>query len=152
MLPTTECSANNFPGSAQDILVNVLLQESPTAVDPRGCEEFRTTMKVHKKLIYRWQMPPDAVCVYKRQSVLFHSHGGATYTALTDACVRRTPNIAYNLTPSMRGSPLAIRFIFGMGKLEWLGYNLVKVAWWSTQSFGYNTSTWQTHRQTATSP
>jgi len=32
-------------------------------------------------------------------------------------------------------------------KLEWLGYNLVKVAWWSTQSFGHNTSTWQTHRQ-----
>jgi len=34
------------------------------------------------------------------------------------------------------------------GKLEWLGYNLVKVAWWSTQSFGHNTSTWQTDRHT----
>jgi len=33
------------------------------------------------------------------------------------------------------------------GKLEWLGYNLVKVAWWSTQSCGYSTSTWQSHRQ-----
>jgi len=34
-----------------------------------------------------------------------------------------------------------------MRKLEWLGYNPVKVAWWSTQSSGHNTSTWQTHRQ-----
>jgi len=40
-----------------------------------------------------------------------------------------------------------VGFIFGVGKLEWLGYNLVKIAWWATQSFGHNTSTWQTHRQ-----
>jgi len=33
-----------------------------------------------------------------------------------------------------------------MGKLEWLGYNLVTVAWWPTQSFGHNISTWQTDR------
>jgi len=46
-----------------------------------------------------------------------------------------------------RGSPRAIGFIFRTEKLEWLGYNLVKVAWWSTQSFEHNTSTWQTHRQ-----
>jgi len=57
-----------------------------------------------------------------------------------------------HLTPSRRSIPRAIGFIFGMGKLEWLGYNLVKVAWWSTHSFGHNTSTWQTHGQTATSP
>jgi len=30
------------------------------------------------------------------------------------------------------------------GKTRMAGYNLVKVAWWSTQSFGHNTSTWQT--------
>jgi len=42
--------------------------------------------------------------------------------------------------------------LFGMGKLEWLGYNLVKVEWRSTQSFRHNTSMWQTHRQTDTSP
>jgi len=41
--------------------------------------------------------------------------------------------------------PWAIRFIFDMGKLEWMGDSLVKVAWWSTRSFGHNTSTWQTH-------
>jgi len=54
------------------------------------------------------------------------------------------------LRPRWGRCPRAIRFMFGMGKLEWLGYNLVKVAWWSTQSFGHNTSTWQTHtdRQT----
>jgi len=28
-----------------------------------------------------------------------------------------------------------------------LDYNPVKVIWWSTQLFGHNTSTWQTHRQ-----
>jgi len=39
----------------------------------------------------------------------------------------------------------SIPYISGTGKLEWLGYNLVKVARWSTQSFGHNTSTWQTH-------
>jgi len=45
--------------------------------------------------------------------------------------------------PQWGESPRAIGFIFGVGKLEWLGYNLVKVAWWSTQSFGHSTSTWQ---------
>jgi len=58
---------------------------------------------------------------------------------------------AYNPSPiwcpEWVGYPWAVGFIFGVGKLEWLGYNLVKVAWWSTQSFGHNTSTWQTHRQ-----
>jgi len=46
------------------------------------------------------------------------------------------------------GSLGAIGFIFGLGKLEWLGYNLVKVAWWSSQSLRHNTSTWQTDRLT----
>jgi len=45
------------------------------------------------------------------------------------------------------GSPRSIGFIFDTGKLEWPGCSLVKVAWWSTQSFGHNASTWQTHRQ-----
>jgi len=38
--------------------------------------------------------------------------------------------------PRWRRSLRAIWFILGMGKLEWLGYKLVKVAWWSTQCFG----------------
>jgi len=46
--------------------------------------------------------------------------------------------------PQWEGSPQAIRFIFGTWKLEWLGYNLAMDAWWSTQSSGHNTSTWQT--------
>jgi len=60
-----------------------------------------------------------------------------------------TVRITYpqNVKLSMKGFPWAIGFIFGVGKLEWLGYSLVKVESWSTQSFGYNTSTWQTHRQ-----
>jgi len=49
---------------------------------------------------------------------------------------------------SWRGFSRTIGFVFGVGKLEWLGYNLVKIAWWSTQSFGHNTSTWQTLRRT----
>jgi len=49
--------------------------------------------------------------------------------------------------PQWGRSPRAIGFIFSTEKLEWLGYNLVKVAWWSTLSYGHNTSTWQTHRQ-----
>jgi len=40
------------------------------------------------------------------------------------------------LTPSMGGFPGAIGFIFGMGKLEWLGYYLVKFAWWSISRLG----------------
>jgi len=35
-----------------------------------------------------------------------------------------------------------------MGKLEWLGYNLVKMTWWSTQLLKHNTWTWQTHSHT----
>jgi len=49
-----------------------------------------------------------------------------------------------HLTPSVRGSPRAIGFaksgtpgfIFGVGKLEWLDYDLVKVAWWLTHCVG----------------
>jgi len=57
--------------------------------------------------------------------------------------------------PQWGGSPRDIGFIFGMGKLEWLDYNLVKVTWWSIQLFGHSTSTWQdtqTDTQTFTSP
>jgi len=53
------------------------------------------------------------------------------------------------LMPSTKGIPQATGFIFGTEKLEWLGYNLVKVAWWSTQSFGHNTSTWHTDSHVA---
>jgi len=49
--------------------------------------------------------------------------------------------------PQWGGFPRAIGFLIVMEKLEWLGYNLMKVAWWLTQSFGHSTSTWQTHRQ-----
>jgi len=52
-----------------------------------------------------------------------------------------------HLTLSTKETPSSYRVIFGTEKLEWVGYNLVKVAWWSTQSFGHNTSTWQTYRQ-----
>jgi len=77
-----------------------------------------------------------------------------------DACQRRIHNTAYRPTTSSHsiwcsqwgGFFRAIGFIFGVGKLERLGYNLVKVAWRSTLSIGHNTSTWQTDTQTATSP
>jgi len=45
------------------------------------------------------------------------------------------------------GSTRAIGSIFDMRRLEWMGYNLVNVACWSTQSVGHSTSTWQTDRQ-----
>jgi len=50
-------------------------------------------------------------------------------------------------------SPRAIGFTFGMGKLELLGCNLVKVSWWSNRSFGtyINVTDTQTHWHTATS-
>jgi len=38
--------------------------------------------------------------------------------------------------PKWGGSLRAIGFIFSVGKLEWLGYNLMKIVWRSTQSFG----------------
>jgi len=62
-------------------------------------------------------------------------HGGVFPTLCT---IRR---------PKWGRSPRVIGWIFGTKKPEWLGYNLVKVARWSTQSFGHNTSTWRTHRQ-----
>jgi len=55
------------------------------------------------------------------------------------------PSTIWN--PQWVGYPRAIGFISGMEILEWLGYNPVKVAWWSIQSFEHNTSTQQTHRQ-----
>jgi len=47
-----------------------------------------------------------------------------------------------------RYGSIIFEFYFARGKLEWLEYNLVKVAWWSTRLFGHSTSTWQTDRQT----
>jgi len=44
--------------------------------------------------------------------------------------------------PQWGGSSWAIGFTFGTGTLEQLGYNLVKVARWSTPLLGHNTSTW----------
>jgi len=71
----------------------------------------------------------------------------------TDA--RRILSIAYLRhsiwRPRWLRSHRAIGFISGRRKLKWLGYNLVKVTWWSTQSFGRNISTWQTDRHTASS-
>jgi len=44
----------------------------------------------------------------------------------------------------------SIGFIFDTGKTRMAGLQSGEVAWWSTHSFGHNTSTWQT--QTTTSP
>jgi len=64
--------------------------------------------------------------------------------AAKQLCEQHIPNI---WCPQWGGSPQCIRFIFGTQKLEWLGYNLAKVARWSAWSFGHNTSTWQTASQ-----
>jgi len=108
-----------------------------------ACGHYHHTAKntLYSILIYHWQMLPDAVYMHKHQSLLFHSHGGATHTASSDACARRIPDIAYHLTPSMKGIPSSYRVHIWYGKREWL----VKIAWWSTQSFGHNKSTRQTH-------
>jgi len=87
-----------------------------------------------KKLSYRWQTA--------RHMRMLKFHAGLSRAALWWMTV-----IFSHLTPSMRRSSGAIGFIFGTEKLEWLGYNQVKVAWRSTQLFGHNTSMWQTHTQ-----
>jgi len=79
--------------------------------------------------------------IQTRSSAIADKPPDAGLTGFCD-CYQRLSH----LTPSLRGSPRTIRFIFGMEELEWLSYNLVKVARRSTQSFGHNTSTWQTHR------
>jgi len=43
--------------------------------------------------------------------------------------------------------PSSYRVHIWHGKTRTAGLQMVKVAWWSTQSFGHNTSTWQTYRQ-----
>jgi len=57
-------------------------------------------------------------------------------------------------TPPLGGFPTSRRNIaipFGMGKLEWLGYQMVKTFWRYLYSFWRNSWTWQTdgHRVTA---
>jgi len=113
-------------------------------------DDVATMSNCDRRTLRQWKKRSSTIadkCRPTPSPVLFHSHGGATYTASTDAFARRFPNIAYRLTPSVRGSPRAIGFIVGVWKLEWLSYNLMKVAWWSTKSFGHNTSTWQTATQ-----
>jgi len=81
--------------------------------------------------------------LHKRQSMLFHSHGGATYTASTDAYARRIPNIAYYLTRSMSGIPSSYLVHIWYGKARMTGLHLGKVAWCSTQL--YLTAPWILH-------
>jgi len=68
-------------------------------------------------------MPPETIYVHKPQSVLFHSHDGATYTASTDACARRIPfpNTAYHLMPSLREIPSSYRVYIWYGKTRMAG-------------------------------
>jgi len=35
-----------------------------------------------------------------------------------------------------------------MRKLEWLGYDLLKIVWWYVKPFGYNTGAWRTDGST----
>jgi len=83
-----------------------------------------------------------------------HSVGPYTGTIADkppNAGAHHIPNTGYLChsiwSSQWRGSPRAIGFIFGMGKPDWLGYNLVNAGRWSTQSIGQNTPKWQTHRQ-----
>jgi len=68
----------------------------------------------------------------------FNSHSFTRGQFLTAYCKYfLTSTYPYSIWRPQRGRfPEAIEFLFGVGKLEWLGYNVVKVAWWSTQSFG----------------
>jgi len=75
--------------------------------------------------------PPDLSCIS------YFIREQRWYTLYSKHCVP----MPFHWRPQWWGSPRAIGFM-GVGKLEWLGYKIVKVAWWSTQSFGHNTSTW----------
>jgi len=108
----------------------------------------RRYIGIHKKLSYRWQ---TARRLCTRQSAAFHAVlSRATFwwmTAIYWPDLPTSTHLSLIRLSRWGGSHRAIGFIFDMEKLDWLGYNLVKIAWWSTQSFGHNTSTWQTHRQ-----
>jgi len=82
-------------------------------------------MKCNKKLSYRWQ-PPDACARHNALSRAALWWMNATYWP--DFRLLSTPAPFDLLKPS--------GLVFGMGKLEWLGYNFLKVVWWSTQSLG----------------
>jgi len=71
-----------------------------------------------------------------------HSPEGSSWQHIDRISDIYQPN--FHSTPSVMEFPRAIGFVFGMGQLEWLGNNLVKITWWSTHSYGHNTSTWQT--------
>jgi len=100
----------------------------------------------NKKLSYRWQTAQhlfiyllivhavlSRAALWWMTAIYWHNFLTFTYP--------------YHWTPSMMRIPSSYLVHIWDGKLEWLGYNLVKVTWWSTQSFGHNTSTSQTHRQ-----
>ena len=53
-------------------------------------------------------------------------------------------------TPALGGSRRNIAMPFGIEKLEWLGYQMVKKIWRHVYSFWQNSETWQTDRQTDT--
>jgi len=120
---------------------------------------LRTTKVVYnKKFSYRWQTARLLCTPLLRYPWHKTLRSTAFYAVLSRAALWWMTAIYWSNFPTFvrpfsiwrprwGGSHRAVEFIVGKTKLEWLGYNLVKAAWWSTQSFGHNTSTWQTHRQ-----
>jgi len=115
-----------------------------------NCQQCTSLINRNKKLSYRWQTArrlctPTLRSWHKKiRSTAFHAVlSKAVLWWVTDVLAGFLDfNLPLShLTPSIRGCSRAIWFIFRNGKEEclWLGYNLVKVAWWSTQSFGHNT-------------
>jgi len=88
--------------------------------------------------------PPDATAVWCL-TVIYGSNF-ATCTNSPGAALDSILALSY-LTPSKKGIPLSYQVHFWYLKNRMGGLQLVKVTWWSTQSSGYNTSMWQTHRQ-----
>jgi len=116
---------------------------------------------------YLWRILVDAVVrfvvwIIQEAQLLLTNHPTHVHTdvkmSLTQNAMKYSfPAAIWWLTDLLAGfsdfwAPWAIGFIFGMRKLEWLGYNLVKVVWWSAQSFEHNTSMWWARIQTYTSP
>jgi len=117
------------------------------------CQHYNIHSMVHKQRIYTLCLKQEARPLPTNRPVLVHADVVLSRAALWWTTAIYWPDFPTFTYPSppvwcpqWGRSPWAIGLIFGTGKLEWLGYNVVK-RHTMINSFGHNTSTWRTDRQ-----
>jgi len=96
----------------------------------------------------RWPIRGSGCCCkHKIHEIVFHEE--ETFVTPLVTAARKSGNLYICLRRSRKGDVVGIlQRCLVRGKLEWLGYRVVKKVWWYVKPFRYDTAMWQTHKRT----